>query len=263
MSRRALSPAARGVLLAVSAALRGRVAEIHDGADGTTTATVTEPDGTVLLRCVVRAVSGRRDPRQVLLPLAPGAPQPDPVRVRVWIAEEQWDSQGDDGREILQCPADEPVAWDGRVGWVTALVLPGPTLGQLRSLQRELGYTLHEGDEPPVLTWSAERDGDGWRAVRVPERREALAPSKAVRTAKAKPARLTPEPEADALSLHGETTIAWQPEEGGAWDRAWTELGHGGFRKADAWAKACEGHRAREYNRGGKCVRDSRDEAAP
>lgn len=99
MSRHALSPAARGVLLAVSAALRGRVASIDDQGDGTTHARVVEPDGTVLLDVRVRAV-GRRDTRQPALPLAPGpqhetpapvavlpearqpAPQPDPVRVR-------------------------------------------------------------------------------------------------------------------------------------------------------------------------------------
>ena len=310
MTRRALSPAARGVLLAVSAALRGRVAEIHDGADGTTTATVTEPDGTVLLRCVVRAV-GRRDSRQVLLPLAPGAPhQPPapqalPVRVRVWIAEEQWDSQGDDGREILHCPASEPVAWDGRVGWVTALVPPGPTLGQLRSLQRELGYTLHEGDEPPVRirglavgdritldedqaeVMGVDDRGFCWRTVdggqsydegdcewsdvdetapgvfRVrpvetetpAQRRTAKAPK--VRPVAARPHRRRPEPEADALARHGEVSLVGQQEPGGTW-----ELAASAARLPPAtWGIAREAYvRVREYNRGGRCTRDTADE---
>ncbi len=83
VSRRALSPATRGVLLAVSAALRGRVASITDGADGTTTATVVEPDGTVLLDVRVRAVSGRRDARQISLPLAPGPRHEPPAPVAV------------------------------------------------------------------------------------------------------------------------------------------------------------------------------------
>ena len=113
-------------------------------------------------------------------------------------------------------------------------------------------------DELPCV--SAERDECAARmhrvAIPVPQRATK-------RAAKAKPARLVAVPEADELAIHGETVIVWQPDENDAWDRVWTENGHGGFRKADAWTKACEGHRAREYNRGGRCTRDSADEAAP
>lgn len=340
MSPRTLTPAARGVLLAVRGALRAGRVELSDRDDGTTLAVATAPDGAELLRAVVRATVRAGDPRQLALPgveeppatVRAGDPAPperaeapaahtDPARVRVWISEEQWDSQGDDGREILQRPASEPVAWSGRVGWVTALVSPGATLGQLRSLQRELGYTLHEGDEPPVrirglavgdvidfdeegpctvttlsdegMELRAHGDGDDgdedtelkvfWSEV-IEERpgrwvvrpvdtatpaekakrsRRDPKPSKAskpARPAKAKPHRLTPEPEADALAIHSETVIAWQTEPGGAWERVWTEGDPGKLSKAAAWKRACEGHRAREYNRGGKCTRDSRDE---
>ena len=49
-----LSPAARGVLLAVRAALRAGRVDLADQADGSTLATSTAPDGAVLLRAVLR-----------------------------------------------------------------------------------------------------------------------------------------------------------------------------------------------------------------
>ena len=252
MSRRALSPAARGVLLAVSAALRGRVAAIDDAGDGTTHARVVEPDGTVLLDVRVRAVSGRRDPRQTLLPLAPGPRHEPPAPVAV-----------------LPPPVVEPVR------------IRGLAVGDIITL-----------DDEPVEVMGVDADGFVWRTVRVDARSrrvdegdcdwseveetapgvfrvrpveiETPAQQRATkRAAKAKPARLVAVPEADELAIHGETVIVWQPDENDAWDRVWTENRHGGFRKADAWTKACEGHRAREYNRGGRCTRDSADEAAP
>ena len=59
MSRRTLSPAARGVVLAVRAALRAGRVDLADQADGSTLATSTAPDGTVLLRAVLRLPDGR------------------------------------------------------------------------------------------------------------------------------------------------------------------------------------------------------------
>lgn len=181
MTRRALSPAARGVLLAVSAAMRGRVVSITDAPDGTTHAVVREADGTVLLDCRVRSVSGRRDDRQPSLPLSPGMRQETPA----------------------------PVA-----------------------MVREAA--------PEVARVEAER----------PRRRQ-------------RPARLTAEPDADALARHGEWSIVGIVHEGGAWELLWSTSHHGGMAREVAWDGARAGHRAREYNRGQHCTRDSADRSAP
>ena len=89
-----------------------------------------------------------------------------------------------------------------------------------------------------------------------------LKPAKGAASPGAKaPARLAAVPDADGLAMHGETTIVAQAEEGGGWDRAWVERTEAGRRtKAQGWLGAAKLHRAREYNRGGKCVRDSADE---
>ena len=76
-----LSPAARGVLLAVRAALRAGRVDLADQADGSTLATSTAPDGAVLLRAVLRLpVRGAADPRQLALPAVSSVPEP--VRAR-------------------------------------------------------------------------------------------------------------------------------------------------------------------------------------
>lgn len=89
-----------------------------------------------------------------------------------------------------------------------------------------------------------------------------LKPAKGAAAPGAKaPARLAAVPDADGLAMHGETTIVAQAEEGGDWDRAWVERTEAGRRtKVEGWKDALKLHRAREYNRGGKCVRDSADE---
>jgi hypothetical protein len=93
------------------------------------------------------------------------------------------------------------------------------------------------------------------------------APEKATkpkRATKPKPARPTPEPEADELAMHGQKTVVWQQAEGAPWEVIFDgSQNWGGTRPmthAEAWTLALQGFRAREYNRGRKCVRDSRDE---
>ena len=82
-------------------------------------------------------------------------------------------------------------------------------------------------------------------------------PAKAPRVAKTKPARLTPEPEADALTEHGKVCLVGQEREGAAWElfAADTRL------PPASWDTGRKSYaRIRGYNRAGKCVRDSRDE---
>lgn len=260
MTRRVLSPAAHGVLLAVRAALRGRVPQITDAPDGTTSVVVTDPDGTVLLRCAVRSVSRTRDTRQPLLPLAPG-PQHDPpapvaeVRAAQGVPHAPLDSAARAARGIeALAPQRFPLA----VGDVITYGEEG--LCRVVEVAADGPELVTEDREELTPLWSEiEEVSPGvWRDRPLPGAKAA----KPKAAAKPKPARLTPVPEADELALHGITVIAWQTEEGGAWERAWTEVHHGGMRKVDAWAEAAKGHRAREYNRGGKCVRDSADGAA-
>jgi hypothetical protein len=78
-ARRALTPAARGVSLAVLAALRGGRVDLADQADGSTLATSTAPDGTELLRAVLHMPVRGHDPRQLTLPAV--APVPVPAEV--------------------------------------------------------------------------------------------------------------------------------------------------------------------------------------
>lgn len=86
--------------------------------------------------------------------------------------------------------------------------------------------------------------------------------TKAPKVRAAKPARLTAVPAADALAVHGKKVIAWQQTPQSAWTVAWSTQTPTTMSARDAWELAKTGHRAREYNRGGKCVRDSRDEGA-
>lgn len=79
-ARRSLTPAARGVSLAVLAALRAGRVDLADQADGSTLATSTAPDGTELLRATLRMpVRGAADPRQLTLGAVSLTPQPAEV----------------------------------------------------------------------------------------------------------------------------------------------------------------------------------------
>jgi len=246
VSRRALSPAARGVLLAVSAALRGRVAAIDDAGDGTTHARVVEPDGTVLLDVRVRAV-GRRDTRQPALPLAPGAPHatPAPVAVVRTVAE-------DDADDLYRVRIGQRVTLDDEPVEVMGVVEGGFAWRTVATDAR--GRSVDEGD----CDWSeVEETAPGVFRVRPVEIETPAQQRVPKRAAKTKPARLTAVPEADALSLHGEVCLVGQQEADGPW-----ELAASGARlPRETWTTARGAyHRLREYNRGGKCVRDSRDE---
>lgn len=76
---------------------------------------------------------------------APAAPS-----LRVWIAEAAWDALPTDEREGLEEPiGGAPLPWEGREGWVTALV-PGELLSTVRGLAEAAGVTLHEGDDQPA-----------------------------------------------------------------------------------------------------------------
>lgn len=177
MSRRALTPAARGVSLAVLAALRGGRVDLADQADGSTLATSTAPDGTVLLHAVLHMPVRGHDPRQLTLPAVapvpvpaevppapvavpageerePEAPAPQGVTVRCWIAQHEWDAA-----QFRDAEAEgwltEPVAgtvldWTDAAPWETALV-PAGMLDALRKASRRVGVTLYEGgDTPPA-----------------------------------------------------------------------------------------------------------------
>lgn len=152
MSRRSLTPAARGVSLAVLAALRAGRVDLADQADGSTLATSTAPDGTELLHAVLHMPVRGHDPRQLTLPAVapvpvpaevppapvavpageerePEAPAPQGVTVRCWIAQHEWDAA-----QFRDAEAEgwltEPVAgtvldWTDAAPWETALV-PAP-----------------------------------------------------------------------------------------------------------------------------------------
>lgn len=252
MSRRALSPAARGVLLAVSAALRGRVAAIDDAGDGTTHARVVEPDGTVLLDVRVRAV-GRRDARQPALPLAPG-PQhetPAPVAVLADARQPEASAQDDDAPEIHGVSAGDRITLDGYDLDVLAVDADGITWRD-RDRPAVDGATLWcEMERVSIATWRTRPVG-----VETPAKQRA---AKAPKVRTAKPARLVAVPEADALAVHGEVSIVGQQEPGGPW-----ELAASGVRvPPETWTTARGAyHRLRQYARGGRCTRDSADEAA-
>lgn len=72
-----------------------------------------------------------------------------------------------------------------------------------------------------------------------------------------KPAALPAVPEADALARKGLRTIVWQQTAASPWEVAWAEKDASELAPGEAWGLAAQGHRAREYARGGKCVRDS------
>jgi ParB/RepB/Spo0J family partition protein len=85
--------------------------------------------------------------RPLLARLAAAVPQ----ATRVWIAEAAWDALPTDEREGLEEPiGGAPLPWEGREGWVTALV-PGELLSTVRGLAEAAGVTLYEGDAVPVV----------------------------------------------------------------------------------------------------------------
>ena len=178
MSRRALTPAARGVSLAVLAALRAGRVDLADQADGSTLATSTAPDGTVLLHAVVRMPVRGHDPRQLTLPaVAPvpvpaevppapvavpageerdaEAPAPQGEPVRCWIAQRQWDEahrrDADAEGWLVEPVAGTVLDWTDAAPWETVLVPAGPVLNELRKVCARVGVTLHESDAKPPM----------------------------------------------------------------------------------------------------------------
>lgn len=239
MTRRALSPAARGVLLAVSAALRGRVATIADAGDGTTHARVVDPDGTVLLDVRVRAV-GRRDARQ-----------PAPVAVLADARQPEASAQDDDAPEIHGVSAGDRITLDGYDLDVLAVDADGITWRDRDRFAVDGATLWCEMERVSIATWRTRPVG-----VETPAKQRA---AKAPKVRTAKPARLVAVPEADALAVHGEVSIVGQQEPGGPW-----ELAASGVRvPPETWTTARGAyHRLRQYARGGRCTRDSADEAA-
>lgn len=259
-TRRAISPAARGVQLAVSAALRGRVVSITDAPDGTTHAVVREADGRVLLDCRVRSVTGRRDDRQPSLPLAPGLRHetPAPVALVREAAPEVADLDDDD---------DGPAPVHG-VCVGDRLTLDGEPIEVMGVDEEGFAWRTvatdsqgRSGDEGETLWSELADEGLGrWRSIPTPTPPAPPAPpSKPKRAPKARPAHLTPEPEADALTVRGQRCVITQLHEGGPWELIWSDEMPGQMTHDDAWKAVTEqASRARRYNRGSRCVADTR-----
>ncbi len=174
-ARRTLSPAARGVVLAVRAALRAGRVDLADQADGSTLATSTAPDGTVLLHATLRMPVRGADARTPVLPhvsLAPqpaevppapvavpageerdeDAPAPQGVTVRCWIAQREWDEAHRRDAEaegwLVEPIAGIVLDWTDAAPWETVLV-PAGVLDALRKVCSRVGVSLHEGDDAP------------------------------------------------------------------------------------------------------------------
>jgi ParB/RepB/Spo0J family partition protein len=108
----------------------------------------------VLLTCLVEArlgdVTVDDNPASWERPLLARLAAPVAQATRVWIAEAAWDALPTDEREGLEEPiGGAPLPWEGREGWVTALV-PGELLSTVRGLCEAAGVTLHEGDAVPA-----------------------------------------------------------------------------------------------------------------
>ena len=347
-TRRALTPAARGVSLAVLAALRGGRVDLADQADGSTLATSTAPDGTVLLHATlwmpVRGVDTRTPtlPNVSMIPAAAEVP-PAPVAmpageaaalttVRLWLWRADLERLDEDTRAWLLEPVEGVcVEWERQPGGWTSVALPAGSreTRTIRSLCQCAQIALHEGDAAPpapaqsepaqseparirglasgdliemdgaratvggvdhegfawcetnakgYLTGPVERalwsevehlGGNRWRVRPVETetpsqkaKREAKAakPKRAAKAPKARPARLTPEPEADALTRHGQRCVVAQLHEGGPWELVWCDEMPGQMTHDVAWRSVEEqAHRARRYDRGGHCAADTRD----
>lgn len=371
-ARRALTPAARGVSLAVLAALRGGRVDLADQADGSTLATSTAPDGTELLRAVLRMPVRGVDTRTPTLPnvsMIPAAAEVPPAPVAVPAGEVREpeapapqgaprvehhgiavgdaveldgeaflvhvsDEYGWQGFAVETTPAGRPVAavqclWGEieRVGdraWRTRPTksttrqtiddgppvskgaakpakkvakpkapepedtettrINGLAVGDQITLDDELvevmgldddGWTWRTvGDDPRTrdegeCLWSeVEHLGESRWRVRPVEtetpaaKREAAKPKRAAKAPKARPARLTPEPEAAALTRHGQRCVVAMLHEGGPWELVWCDEMPGQMTHDVAWRSVEEqAHRARRYDRGGHCAADTRDTA--
>ena len=380
-ARRSLTPAARGVSLAVLAALRGGRVDLADQADGSTLATSTAPDGTELLRAVLHMPVRGHDPRQLTLPAvasvpAPAEVPPAPVAVpagevadnavvtdRAALAEIKAAAVAREAAVEAPAPPAQPepvringlapgdliVLDDGRArvghvdpdGFMWAGVdrngfsvdpVERCLWGEVEHVEGNRWRARHVDDEVSEAT-AAPRDehngiavGDvvslddedirvtvsdeyGWQGVTVattplgrplanvhcdwddtervgdrawrtkPTReklrspivdgppvskgaKKAAKPKPATKAPKARPARLTPEPEADALTRHGQRCVVAVIHEGGPWELVWCDELPGEMTHDVAWSAVTEqAHRARRYDRGGHCAADTRDGA--
>ena len=173
-------------------------------------------------------------PKAPKAPVAAEPPQGDDApEVRLWIREAEWDSLDENTRtEFEELIGGSGVDWQGREGFVTALVPADEILTALRGMASAVGITLHEGDELP-----------------------------AAKAPKAKPARNVPVPEADALAIYGEVSFVGQEVDGGPWELA--AHGQSMPSRDETWATCRASYvRVREYTRGKRCSRDSRDRGA-
>lgn len=106
---------------------------------------------------------GKREekaPEPVVPPPVETSPEPkEAPEVRVWIREEEWDRLDDAPRTELEEPiGGSGVDWQGREGWVTAVVPADEILTALRGMAAALGITLHVGaDLPASKTPTAKR----------------------------------------------------------------------------------------------------------
>lgn len=238
---RPLSPAARAVLATVRQALLAGRVELADQADGTTLVVVLSDDGADLLRAVVRAVVRVGDPRQLALPGVPVVPPP-PVELDVADLAPVW-THGLVGGDVISFDAERME--------VVGLTKDGPAL-------------LPEGDdaEPIEPLWrEIERTGPtSWRTKSFAADKPAPKPKA---PAKPRPARLTPLPAADALTVRGQRCVVAQLHEGDAWELIWSDEMPGQMVHDDAWRAVQEqAARARLYNRGQRCVADTADGGA-
>lgn len=271
MTRRALSYTQRAVLLSVRAALRGGRVDLADQPDGSALATSTAPDGAVLLRAVLRLPVRGADPRQPALPgvSADPAPAPAPPAPVAMVAQRSEApppaDDTDDSVEVNGLRVGARIVLDGEPVEVLGLDDEAFTWRTVATDAR--GRPDDEGE----CYWTEVEDrGLGqWRILPVEtetptqqvKRTKAAKPK---RPAKAKPARLTAVPGADTIaqSARGSIAIVWQQTAESRWEPVWSAVSPKAAEIDSAWKAACEAHRARQYNRGGRCTRDSLDGAS-
>ena len=245
-ARRALTPAARGVSLAVLAALRGGRVDLADQADGSTLATSTAPDGTELLRAVLHMPVRGHDPRQLTLP----AVAPVPMPVEAPPAPEDTETTRINGLAV-----GDQITLDDELVEVMGLDDDGWTW-------RTVGDDPRTRDEGECLWSEVEHiEGNRWRAR--PVETETPAAKRAAKVTRTPPARSIPVLEADNLAVYGERSIVAIIHEGGPWELVWSDAlpGHMSYEVAVSSVMA-QAHRVRVYHRGKRCVRDSRDRGA-
>lgn len=192
-----------------------------------------------------------RVPKPVRAVPAPSSPVAKTLRV--WIYAEAWDALTDEQREDLEEPiGGTKVEWDGREGWITALVSDDEVLVNVRGAVEIYGVTLHVGDEQPVIA----------AKPRKAPRAKAPKPAKAAKVVKAKPHRLTPEPGADELAQRGMHIYAVLV------DGDWTRIERRPKELAADWTErarteAAQDARVRLYDGSPRCVWDSLDGGSP